>query len=152
MICPDVGRFHPRVAVLTVCSCITRKITHPCHFAHSTTRVFYEPISWLKLTNECKNMLVNEITELSIITDRIKIACFWILMPVMADCRDAECCTVGAGPYHIWMAKLIEDVLCGDSTNVGVPVDIFKIFAPFNAIDLMAVSLECLADTACTSE
>lgn len=97
-------------------------------------------------------MLVDRVTEFGIIADRVKIAGFRIFTSVMADCRKTECCTVWAGPNRIRMTELIKNVLCRNGIDVGIQIDIFKIFAPFDAVNLMAVSLECFADTTCTGE
>ena len=97
-------------------------------------------------------MLIDRITEFGIIADRVKIAGFRIFASVMADCRKTECGTVWACPNYIRMTKLIENVLCGDGIYVGIQIDIFKIFAPFDAVDLVAMSLECFTDTARTGK
>ena len=49
---PDVGRLHPRVAILAVCNGVARQISHPRHFPHAAARVLDEPVPRMQLTDK----------------------------------------------------------------------------------------------------
>ena len=97
-------------------------------------------------------MAINLVAELGVFTNRIKIARFGILSPVMADCRNAECCTIRTCPYHIRLAEPIQDILCGDCQDVGIKVDVFKLLIPFDRKDFMPSGLKRFADASRSGE
>ena len=91
-------------------------------------------------------MLVDLIAEFGVVADGIQISRGRILSAMVADRGDGESSAVWGCPDNIRMAEVPQDIIGGDGQNVGVKVNIFKGFVPFNAVDFVARSLKSLAD------
>ena len=92
-------------------------------------------------------MLVNIITEFCIITYWVKVARFWILATMIANCCNTKTCAIWACPYNIWVSKPINNILCSNFTNVLIPVNVLKVFVPFDGINFVTMLFKSFADT-----
>ena len=103
------GRFHSLFSVLAVCNGMSGNPLHPLHFSHSAARVFDEIERRFQLSNEFQHMFINLVTEFRIFRNRIKIAGFRVLSPVLADCHNTERRAIGRGPDNIRLAEFLNE-------------------------------------------
>lgn len=152
VVCPYVSRLHASLAVLAVGDGVARYALHPGHFPHTTAWVFNEIISGVEFFYEFQHMDICVIAEFRIVTDGIEISSMRVLSPVVADGGYRECTTIGARPDNIRVTECVYNLLRSQCGDVCIQVDVLKVLIPFDAVDLMTASFECLSDASSSRE
>lgn len=152
MVCPYISWLHSVVAVLAVGDGVTGDALHPGHFSHAAAWVFDEIIFGVEFFYEFQHMDVCAIAEFRVVADGIEVSGVGVLSPMVADGGYRECGTVGARPDNIRVTECVYNLLRSQCGDVCIQIDVLKVLIPFNAVDLMTASFECLSDASSSRE